>query len=59
MTVRVIALESCSASHLLPVSCERNRRSNELLHESPQWPLRVGLHFTQEWNGINYTSVSI
>jgi hypothetical protein len=43
MTVRVIAIESRSATHLLSVSRKRSRRTIELLHESPQWPLRVGL----------------
>jgi hypothetical protein len=43
MTVRVIAIESCSATHLLSVSRKRSRQCTELLHESPQWPLRVGL----------------
>ncbi len=42
MTVRVIAKESCSATHLLSVSQKRSRRYTELLHEGPQWPLRVG-----------------
>jgi len=46
MTVRVIALESCSATHLLSVSRTRSRRIIELLHESPQRPLGVGLNFT-------------
>ncbi len=47
MTVRVIALESCSASHLLPVSHIRSRSGSELLHEGPQLQLGVGLNFTR------------
>ena len=46
MTVRVIALESCSATHLLSVSRKRSRRIIELLHEGPQLQLGVGLNFT-------------
>ena len=42
MTVRVIASESCSATHLLSVSRKRSRRSIELLHEGPQRPLATG-----------------
>ena len=56
MTVRVIAIESCSASHLLPVSRKRNLKGIELLHEGPQLQLRVGLQFTLKWNEINHTS---
>jgi hypothetical protein len=48
MTVRVIAIESCSATHFLSVSRKRGRRSIELLHEGLQWPLRVGLQSTQK-----------
>jgi len=55
MTVRVIAIESCSASHLLPVSRKRNLKGIELLHEGPQLQLRVGLQFTLKWNEINHT----
>ena len=46
MTVRVIALESCSATHLLSVSRKRSQRIIELLHEGPQLQLGVGLNFT-------------
>ena len=46
MTVRVIALESCSATHLLPVSRKRSQSGTELLHEGPQLQLGVGLNFT-------------
>jgi hypothetical protein len=46
MTDRVIALESCSAPHLLPVFRKRSRRIIELLHESPQLQLGMGLNFT-------------
>lgn len=56
MTVRVIAIESCSASHLLPVSRKRNLKGIELLHEGPQLQLRVGLQFTLKWNEINHTN---
>ena len=56
MTVRVIAIESCSASHLLPVSRKRNLKGIELLHEGPQLQLRVGLQFILKWNEINHTS---
>ena len=56
MTVRVIASELCSATHLLSVSRMRSRPIIELLHKDPQWPLRVGLQFTLKWNGINHTS---
>ncbi len=55
MTVRVIASELCSATHLLSVSRMRSRPIIELLHKDPQWPLRVGLQFTLKWNGINHT----
>ncbi len=58
MTVRVIAIELCSASHLLPVSRKRSQQSIELLHKDPQRPLRVGLQFTRKWNGINHTRQS-
>ncbi len=58
MTVRVIASELCSATHLLSVSRMRSRPIIELLHKDPQWPLRVGLQFTLKWNGINHTSQS-
>jgi hypothetical protein len=47
MTVRVIALESCSATHLLPVSRMRSQSGTELLHEGPQLQLGVGLNFTR------------
>lgn len=53
MTVRVMAKESCSATHLLSVSQKRSRRYTELLHEGPQWPLRVGL--TLPRNGTELT----
>jgi len=53
MTVRVMAKESCSATHLLSVSRERSRQFTELLHEGPQWPLRVGL--TLPRNGTELT----
>lgn len=56
MTVRVIASELCSASHLLPVSRKRNLKGIELLHKGPQLQLRVGLQFTRKWNEINHTS---
>ncbi len=46
MTVRVIALESCSATHWLSVSRKRSRSFTELLHEDPQLQLGVGLNFT-------------
>jgi hypothetical protein len=46
MTVRVIALESCSATHLLSVSRKRSQSLTELLHEDPQLQLGVGLNFT-------------
>jgi len=46
MTVRVIALESCNATHSLSVSPKRSLGCTELLHENPQWPLGVGLNFT-------------
>ncbi len=59
MTVRVIASELCSATHLLSVSRKRSRRIIELLHKDPQWPLRVGLQFTLKWNGINHTSAGV
>ena len=59
MTVRVIAIESCSASHLLPVSRKRNLKGIELLHEGPQLQLRVGLQFTLKWNEINHTRKGI
>ena len=58
MTVRVIASELCSATHLLSVSRKRSRPIIELLHKDPQWPLRVGLQFTLKWNGINHTRQS-
>ncbi len=56
MTVRVMAMESCSATHLLSVSRKRSRRNTELLHEGPQWPLRVGLDFTRKSHGIIHTN---
>jgi hypothetical protein len=52
MTVRVVAIESCSATHLLSVSRKRSRRSIELLREDPQGPLRVGLQFTLKTTGL-------